>query len=261
MIKNRITATSGSELMEPVRNRYFHGKMMDVYNFELETDYFIMMRRLLNRLVNGYGVVCGLDVEKSRKEQAIHVKPGMAIDKCGRVIIVPKRSKPVPLPAEVVPEPPEDPEQCKDDEVYAHVVICYHECPSDPVPVNLSDCESWGRCEAGAIRERYRLEIREGPAPRPRISIEQRFADVIAKGKLDYAEMVRWVSRDCPDCPEDDCIPLAEICLRLDESGTFVFDDGDIDITVRPLVYTNDLLFDLLMSLLTEDSPSYRRGK
>lgn len=262
MIKNYHKATSECELMEPVRNRYFHGKMMDVYNFELETDYFINMRRLLNRLVSGYGVVCGLDVDKSRKGQSVRVKPGMAIDKSGRAIIVPKQTRPIPLPPEVIPEPPADPEQCKDDEVYAHIVICYYECPSDPVPVTLNDCDSWGNCESGAIRERYRLEIREGPAPRPRISIQERFADVIARGKLDYAELVRWVSRDCPDCPEEDsCIPLAEICLKLGDEGTWIFDDGDVDITVRPIVYTNDLLFDLLMSLITEHSPSYQRGK
>ena len=62
-----MNGTSGTArrtgLSAPRRNRFFHGKMMDVHHFELETDYGIGMRRLLNRLVTGSGVVCGLDVE------------------------------------------------------------------------------------------------------------------------------------------------------------------------------------------------------
>ena len=50
-------------LQTPMRNRYFYGQLLGVNNFELETDYAIRQRRLLNRLVLGYGVVCGLNVE------------------------------------------------------------------------------------------------------------------------------------------------------------------------------------------------------
>ena len=50
-------------LETPTRNNYFYGQLLGVHNFELETDYSIGQRRLLNRLVLGYGVVCGLGVE------------------------------------------------------------------------------------------------------------------------------------------------------------------------------------------------------
>ena len=44
-----------TDLLEPVRNRYYYGKMMDVHSFELETNYFLGRQQLLNRLVTGYG--------------------------------------------------------------------------------------------------------------------------------------------------------------------------------------------------------------
>src|SRR5690349_14224430 len=87
-------------LSAPRRNRFFHGKMMDVHHFELETDYGIGMRRMLNRLVTGTGVVCGLDVV-SEQPGTIEITPGLALDKWGREVVVPERSAPVTIPQEL----------------------------------------------------------------------------------------------------------------------------------------------------------------
>ena len=42
------------------RNRYFYGKLLTVRDFEVEQRYHCTKRALLNRLVHGAGVVCGL---------------------------------------------------------------------------------------------------------------------------------------------------------------------------------------------------------
>ncbi len=42
------------------RNRYFYGKLLTVRDFEVEQRYHSGKRALLNRLVHGAGVVCGL---------------------------------------------------------------------------------------------------------------------------------------------------------------------------------------------------------
>lgn len=89
-------------LVTPRRNRFFHGKMMDVHHFEMETAYGIAMRRLLNRLVTGEGVVCGLDVVRSDEPCSIAVSPGLAVDGWGREIVVPKESAPVVIPRALV---------------------------------------------------------------------------------------------------------------------------------------------------------------
>ena len=44
------------------RNNFFYGKMMTVRDFFAEQFYFNEKRWLINRMVLGWGVVCGLDV-------------------------------------------------------------------------------------------------------------------------------------------------------------------------------------------------------
>src|SRR4051794_13271523 len=89
-------------LREPTRNNYFYGQLLGVQNFERETAYGIEQRRLLNRLVLGFGVVCGLPVELTGDGRSVVIGAGVAIDKHGREIIVARRTAPIPIPPEVV---------------------------------------------------------------------------------------------------------------------------------------------------------------
>src|SRR5215831_18603167 len=79
-------------LVTPERNNYFYGLLMDVARFKKEEHYFNQKRWLLNRLVLGTGVVCGLDVTTdpdSQKKGMVFINPGVAIDGLGREIVVP----------------------------------------------------------------------------------------------------------------------------------------------------------------------------
>lgn len=249
--------SNGWGLSSPVRNRYFYGKLLDTYHFELETDYLNRKRWLINRLVNGWGVVCGLNVVSAPRHEHIIVEPGVAIDKCGRELIVPCSTRPIPIPSEVVEEASEreygDRCQWQEEPATIHVLICYHECLTEPVPVMTSECNGDDRCSPGAIKERYEIIFRPGPAPRvPTECHEYDFPDVISGRTLDYDMLARWVTSGCPEVPSDCCIPLADIHVWGDEKPGCAAED--IDITVRPIVYTNDLLFLLLLSLLEERS-------
>src|SRR6266508_4160617 len=182
-------------LATPRRNRFFHGKMMDVYQFELETGYAISMRRLLNRIVSGNGVVCGLNV-----------------------------------------------------------VLCYQECESEPVAVLAGDCSTGTPCTPGAIREQYRVTFEPGCADP--IDVSCRFPDVISGGEIEYGALARWVTRDCPDPPGNPCIPLANLRLDCRDDGC---DIDDIDIEIRPVVFGNAILFDILSRIVEEQSGDRRR--
>jgi hypothetical protein len=265
-------------LATPVRNNYFYGKLLDVYHFQLEADYLNGKRWLLNRLVSGYGVVCGLDVQLTDGGKAIVVTPGLAIDKWGREIVVPEQSSPLPIPAEVVgleaargrqrrerrqeahyqqEEGPKQKDHEDEDERFVHLVLCYHECESDPAPVLAGECGSEEACAPGSVKERYCLDIRPGEAP-PIAIWDCRIPDVIQRGELDYETLVRWVTQDCAEMPDDPCIPLANLRVAPDDEPHC--HPGGVDIVIRPICYTNDLLFYLLMSLITE-SPSLRHSK
>lgn len=69
------------------RNRYFYGKLLTVRDFESEQRYHRGKRALLNRLVHGAGVVCGLGVTAS-DESTLMIESGMALDYQGREILL-----------------------------------------------------------------------------------------------------------------------------------------------------------------------------
>lgn len=71
------------------RNKYFYGKLLNVEDFETEQRYMNDKRRILNRLVHGMGVVCGMNVV-GVDEETVSVEMGLALDFAGREIVVEK---------------------------------------------------------------------------------------------------------------------------------------------------------------------------
>ena len=71
------------------RNRYFYGKLLTVRDFEVEQRYHCSKRELLNRLLHGAGVVCGLGVTAS-DESTLMIESGMALDYQGRELLLPE---------------------------------------------------------------------------------------------------------------------------------------------------------------------------
>ncbi|MBZ5529849.1 MAG: hypothetical protein LAO20_00330 [Acidobacteriia bacterium] len=255
------TATTGHcDLKTPVRNRYFYGKLLDVFHFEMEQNYLNAKRWLLNRLVTGYGVVCGLDVQPGDDGNSIVVTPGVAIDKCGREIIVTQESRPFTLPA--APASPAQPaptpggsDKCCDGN-WVNLALCFHECYCDPVPAFGGDCDSNPVCASGAVKEQYEIEWHYGKLDVPNNS--SLFADLFTGGRINYTALANYVSRPCPNLCDHCCIPLANI--KLPDQGAKLEQSG-IDIAVRPVVYTNDLLYGLIIAGMNTDQTQSRGGK
>jgi hypothetical protein len=290
MAMNSNTADC-TDMCSPVRNRYYYGKLLDVFHFDLEQSYFNNKRWLLNRLVSGYGVVCGLNVTLGSDGQSVAVTPGVAIDKCGREIIVCQQSDPFPLPAPLVPSttnqgggpapsqpanpapagvsatgvtvappPPPPPPMngdCSDTGVYKYLSICYHECPSDPSPALGGDCDTQAICTPGSIRERYSLKLTDGklcPAP-----TTTSLPNVISNGTLNYQALASYVT-NLPCCAPgvDCCIPLANIQIPTQPQ---TYTQNSFDISIRPLVYTADMLYELMLAWMGPTAPALRGGK
>lgn len=144
------------ELHQFERNRYFFGKLMTVRDFEVEQRYVREHGHLHNQSLHGWGVVCGLTVEPkggTGNESKVVVKPGVALDCCGREIVVAKDHE-VDLKDF----------QGKIGTVEATgktVFLCiqYDECNREPVPAlaNVSTCEEV--CEYNRIQEKIAFEV------------------------------------------------------------------------------------------------------
>lgn len=75
------------------RPNYYHGQMLTARDFAAEQAYHLNRRYLLNRLLHGWGIVCGLNVSRradaEEENLLLVVTAGVAIDGCGREIISP----------------------------------------------------------------------------------------------------------------------------------------------------------------------------
>jgi hypothetical protein len=68
------------------RNRYFLGKQLSPYSFQMEQRYTLERRRLLNRAIHGWGVVYGFELSVTPSGSLL-IKPGLALDKSGRELL------------------------------------------------------------------------------------------------------------------------------------------------------------------------------
>jgi hypothetical protein len=115
------------------RPRYFAGKLVTAEDFELEQRYHIEKRWLLNRTLQGAGIVSGLGLVSS-EQGTVTVEPGFALDRYGREILV---SEPQQL---AIPDCAESLSIC----------LLYREMETDH----------------GTIRETYELIVATAPVPK-----------------------------------------------------------------------------------------------
>jgi hypothetical protein len=72
---------------EVKRVNYFNTQFLQEEDFQDEQAYHVRLRRANNLATHGWGIVAGLEIEPTGSNE-IAVKPGMAIDKFGREIIL-----------------------------------------------------------------------------------------------------------------------------------------------------------------------------
>ena len=138
------------------RNNYFYGKQFTVRDLLQEQSYFNDKRHLINRMVLGWGVVCGLDVYWNSEKRKLVVEPGMALDCCGHEIIVCEK--------QYLSFDENDEDCCLEDRQrpVGKFVLCleYHECKTEPIDFPAAGCDEKGKTEHNRIRERFKLRLK-----------------------------------------------------------------------------------------------------
>ena len=232
------------------RNNYFHGKMLSARDLRVEQEYFNEKRWLINRMITGWGIVCGLEVTVDYG--CLVVKPGLALDCCGHELLVcePQALHPdkIAKQLEIDTYQPFQP---------VRWVLCleYRECKTERVKPR-SDCEQGEEGEYNHIRDHYQLRFRlwnpddpknpagEQPCPHDHNEFCCPY-DGLGK-EISVQKALVDASRECPECKDCECVVLAIGTLK---PGTKQYADVEIDDQswkYRRIVYTNPALANLI---------------
>jgi len=152
------------------RLKFFHGMLLDDKDFTTEQQYHIEKRKLHNRMLHGWGVVCGLEIERKPNVNKFTVKPGMALDCRGNEILVCHevivdladsscssiKEKSVILTKEECEKLAEN----DDATIDRYIGIRYHETGTSPVPVYMPGDECGKQdCSCSRVKEGFCIKI------------------------------------------------------------------------------------------------------
>ncbi len=160
------------EVPQLARNYYFTGKLLVERDFTDEQRYLIGKDRRHNQRLHGWGAVCGLRVRQHEdpacRESYVIVEPGMAVDCCGREILVTEEQV-FPFRQRFLEwwrgqhGPQTEPDQKPHT---LQVTLHYTECPAEDVPVLFDECSpDGGDCAPNRIFESFELGLAVDPKP------------------------------------------------------------------------------------------------
>lgn len=212
------------------RPRYYARQLITSDDLTLEQEYFRNKLRLHNRMLHGWGVVCGAEVcllpraEKNGRRYEpwkVVVKPGYALDPCGneihidcaRTIDLRKRDgvngvTGEPCVEAIDPWCVEVFEEQAGDELY--VAIRYKQYATRPVRVQPNGCGCDDtRCENSRWRDGYEIKILD-------------YCPDTHADKPDLQNVGHGFNPECPPChPDDAWVVLAKLTVA---------DDGAVQI-------------------------------
>ncbi len=249
-----LTATKNNHslLSAFVRNHFFYGKLMDVDQFEKEQNYGLAKRALMNRMVLGWGVVCGLNVVNDPdSENRILILPGVAIDNRGREIVIPEK---VSIDPHQLTNDEGQPEGEPLESGQVEICLIFKETKTDPVPVLVPDCDRTGNdCAHSSIKEEFCVLVRYAESDLP-VPPSCALGELPLPANGDLHDLVcQRISEACSETDEESCVALARVALPLN--------DTSIDSCVnRKLVYSNALLLELILCL-TERIGQFAQGR
>ena len=176
VVMNGTTRANGScvecDVPQLARNNFFTGKLLVERDFTDEQRYFLGKERRHNQSLHGTGVACGLKVVEhpnpACRSQYVVLEPGIAVDCCGREIVV-QREELVDARAAFVAAWQGTHGAGSTPDTATHVVqLClgYAECGTEDIPVLFDDCDP-GACRPNRIADGWTVSARIDPPPAP----------------------------------------------------------------------------------------------
>lgn len=203
---------------------YFPRQLLTADDMRVADEYFREKLRRHNRILHGWGVVCGGKVELKTKWQVTVSKTYLITPRGDEVCIPeeitfdlasdsPNAYDPCPRPTPCSPAGAVKAAEGKT----IYLAVCYSECNTRPVRIHPAGCGCGcddSACEYSRVRESYELVcLDELPES------HQKATDAdgkLKKSMADYIANKEIKNLPIPDCPphlEDCCVVLAKITL------------------------------------------------
>ena len=213
------------------RPRYFPRQLITPTELNLEAEYFAERLRRHNRMLHGFGVVCGAKVCRvpavdgdGAEPWKVKVTPGYAIDGCGNEIaidcdrVIDLRSGGVVATCGDPAGELSDPWCCDSwtdrlpETVW--ISVCHKETLSRPVSVQPVGCGCEDTsCEYSRWRDGYEIRV---------LSKRPDSCDAKPPTSEEFMAAFTGPLRECPPSPDDPCVVLAQIDLDADGTITAI---------------------------------------
>ncbi|MBE2222367.1 MAG: hypothetical protein IAF02_12540 [Anaerolineae bacterium] len=223
---NELTTCQSSESVGVglERTRFFPRQLITPDDLTQDQLYFREKTRRHNRLLHGWGVVCGARVRQGAGDCEIVIEPGYILGPFGDEIMIDQEVK-VDLCRESLDGNAVSPcgdlldPWCSDVRVnrragqVLYVAVKYAECQSRPVRVQANGCGcNEQECEYSRIRDSFAVKVLTSlpstyadPMPQPDSDGIVR-CEVTANGEV--------VAPSCPPCPTEPWVILADVMLN-----------------------------------------------
>jgi hypothetical protein len=208
--------------------RYFPRQLLTADDMRTEQAYFRQKQRRHNRLLHGWGVVCGLEVvaDPATGPLVVNVCPGYALGPCGDEIYL---ADPFKLDLTHCTRPAGDPCVPKpaaaalagaaaDPQPTLIVRIRYAECPTRPMRTLPAGCGcDETACEYSRIRDGFEIQCIQksalaAPLAAAPLAAAVPVAAVAPVGKAAPAGKAAAAAlTGCPPCPDDPWLLLASV--------------------------------------------------
>ena len=228
------------------RVRYFHGMLLTERDFQEEQLYRQEKRKLANRMLHGWGVVCGLGLKPTKPDSSkVIITPGMALDCLGNEIVVCSEYE---VDLKKLPDLCPDTgagakDHCAERETKDckyYVGIKYAEAPTDPVAVYLpgGSCEE-KTCEYSRTREGFCVSLFKVPPCHAVLPKEGLFEKIVncTKGQANNEDKLKCVQKVLDDFLASFCdqpYPCPTCCCDGDSYVIL----GSIDLTATKCIVT-----------------------
>jgi hypothetical protein len=222
------STTSPANLERP---RYFARQLVTPAELNLEGAYFLDRLRRHNRMLHGWGVVCGAQVCQvptadgtAAEPWKVRIRPGYLIDGFGNEVmiaverIVDLRTNGTTVKCSDPPGEIDDP-WCRDPAIGSEggrvwVAVCHRECLVRPVPVQPAGCGcDDSACEYSRWQDGYEVRLLDA-CPASHTGTPPTWESFVAG--------LGGPPADCPELPDDPCVVLAAVDVDADGTITAI---------------------------------------